>query len=93
MFDFLVHAMTDCVAKGSQEFFVAFSSHGTGYAGYGGDDHQEMRKLGAPQPNGAIANTLKEVLAAVEGAPDMYDVIGFDACKWMDILPQQRTDS
>lgn len=84
MYNFFSYAMTDCIAKGSKEFFAAFSSHGTGYAGFGGDDHPSRRQL--LQPNWSVANALRMVLQDVEGAPAMYDVIGFDACKLQTVL-------
>jgi len=78
IFRFFSHAMTDCIKKGSKEFFVAFSSHGTGYAGFGGDSNKGRRRLVGT--NAGIAAALQRVLKEVEGAPATYDVIGFDAC-------------
>lgn len=37
VFDFISYALTDCVAKNKTEFFLAFSSHGGAYDGFGGD--------------------------------------------------------
>jgi len=34
--DFLTHAMNDCKANGYNSLFAVFSSHGGGFAGYGG---------------------------------------------------------
>lgn len=34
---FITSALTDCVAQGSSEFFLVFSSHGSGFVGFGGD--------------------------------------------------------
>ena len=81
MFEFFSYAMENCLFHGAEEFFVAFSSHGSGYAGFGGDDHPGARKLGSGSSNAVIAETLQSVLDYVDGSPEMYDVIGFDACK------------
>lgn len=77
---FVETALTDCVAKGATEYFLVFSSHGSGYSGFGGDEHRGSRRLAAPQSNQSILSALKTALANVDGAPDMFDVIGFDAC-------------
>jgi Clostripain family len=78
VYDFAVHALKDCVAKGSQEFFFAMSSHGGGYMGFGGDENQRRRRL--TMDNYQIVETLEQALADVEGAPNKFDMIGFDAC-------------
>lgn len=69
---FLETALTDCLQQGqrSTEFMVIFSSHGAGFAGFGGDEHSRTLR----QSNGNIATALKNALAAVEGAPTQYDV-------------------
>jgi hypothetical protein len=76
---FLVHALSDCVARGTNEYFLALSSHGGGYAGFGADDHERRRRLGY-QSNDSIRNAVQTALASVAGAPSLLDVLGFDAC-------------
>lgn len=44
---FLEYALPDCVAKGTTEYMLVFSSHGGGYAGFGGDDNEVRRFLAA----------------------------------------------
>jgi hypothetical protein len=99
VYDFVTVALTDCVARGSTEFFMGFSSHGSGVGGFGGDENtarrflmmQEMQNngrngeqrrslLGGIQSNNVLAGALSRALQDVEGAPAMYDMIGFDAC-------------
>lgn len=75
--NFAVHALSDCVAKGATEYFFAFSSHGAGFWGFGGDDNPHDS---TPQFNIQIVNALSTALTTVPGAPDIFDVIGFDAC-------------
>ena len=71
--------MTDCVAKGKSERFIAFSSHRGAFSGFGGDANTgERRRL--TQSNQYIDGALVAALADVEGAPEMFDVLGFDAC-------------
>lgn len=77
--DFVTHALTDCVARGTTEYFVAFSSHGAGWGGFGGDDNT-FRRRSLSQTNLNLANALRQSLAAVAGAPAIFDVLGFDAC-------------
>ena len=74
---FLEYALTDCVAKGKTEYFLAFSSHGGGYAGFGGDNHGRRRLLQAPS---SIRSAIAASLSSVPGAPSQLDVLGFDAC-------------
>jgi hypothetical protein len=76
--NFLVTAMQDCVVKGSTEFFVVFASHGGGFEGFGGDEHTRRRTL--TQSNQDIESGLRSALNQVAGAPNKFDVIGFDAC-------------
>jgi len=81
LYDFAVHALQDCVqsSKGSQQEFVfAFSSHGGGYAGFGGDLNQNRRRLS--QNNVEVAGALSKALQDVEGAPAKFDLVGFDSC-------------
>lgn len=79
--DFVTHALTDCVSKGATEYFVVFSSHGGGYAGFGGDDYPGGRRL--MQSNELIVGGLECALDATPNSPDTFDVIGFDACIMM----------
>jgi hypothetical protein len=78
VYNFLFTALTDCVAKGATEYFAAFSSHGSGFWGFGGDDNPGRRKL--TQLNSYLLIALTQALEDVIGAPNQYDVIGFDAC-------------
>lgn len=83
IYEFLVHALNNCVQRGSDEYFLVFSSHGSGFYGFGGDDHYEQdangrRKLA--QPNQRIVQAIETALGNVQGAPDRLDVVGFDAC-------------
>ena len=77
VFDFVTHALADCVARGTSEYMVVFSSHAAGFAGFGGDENE--RQL-SPQTNPNLLNAIESALAAVSGAPGRFDVIGFDAC-------------
>jgi hypothetical protein len=86
LYNFAVHALTDCVAKGSTDYFFAFSSHGGGFAGFGGDENiarRGRRKL--LQSNYQIVDALSQALTDVPGAPEKYDVLGFDACLMMSL--------
>ncbi|GAX09741.1 hypothetical protein FisN_19Lh210 [Fistulifera solaris] len=79
LFDFLAYAMTDCVARGSTEYMLILSSHGSGMFGFGGDENVARRRRLA-QANQNIVNAVQSALGAVEGAPAKLDVLGFDAC-------------
>jgi hypothetical protein len=74
---FVTAALTNCVERGSKEYFVAFSSHGGGFDGFGGDDNKG-RYLS--QSNSNIATALANSLSSVTGSPAQFDVLGFDAC-------------
>ena len=78
LYDFVTHALSDCVDKNKTEYFIAFSSHGGAFDGFGGDENKGRRRLG--QSNQDINAVLTSALMDVEGAPDMFDVLGFDAC-------------
>jgi Clostripain family len=100
VYAFVTTALTDCIAQGSTEFFMGFSSHGSGVGGFGGDENiarrwlletekkngkgpQQQRQrslLGGIQSNNVLAGALSRALQDVEGAPALYDMIGFDAC-------------
>ena len=75
---FLTTAFTDCVTKGSDEFMLVFSSHGTGYAGFGGDDNVARRRL--LNSNANIATGISAALTAANVPGSKLDVLGFDAC-------------
>jgi Clostripain family len=88
--DFMLHALPDCVAKGAEEYFMMFSSHGSGF-GFGGDEGipevavnaEEKRGNGRrklEQMNQDIVNAIQQALDTVEGSPPRLNVIGFDAC-------------
>lgn len=76
--DFLEHALADCVADGFDSFMAVFSSHGGGFAGYGGDENKGRR--GLLQTNQDVVEAITSALANTPGAPAKLDVIGFDAC-------------
>lgn len=79
VYDFVYHALADCVSAGSNEFFVTFSSHGSGFDGFGGDENiRKQRRLG--QANQNIVNALRLALDDNLPAGSKFDVIGFDAC-------------
>lgn len=93
---FVTRALTDCVANGATEYMMIFSSHGAGFFGFGGDDHEQRnrrrgRNLGL-QSNLSILKALQNSLAAVSGAPAKLDVLGFDACNMQsaDALDEYR---
>jgi len=81
VFQFVRHALTDCVARGTKEYLIVFADHGGGAIGFGGDETIRRRKLIAR--NNVLVSALKRALAAVEGAPAVFDVIGFEACLMM----------
>jgi hypothetical protein len=79
VYDFVTYALEDCVNNGANEFMITFSSHGSGFDGFGGDENtRKRRNLG--QANQDIVNALR--LALDENLPEgsKFDVIGFDAC-------------
>lgn len=76
--DFLEHALADCVADGFDSYMAVFSSHGGGFAGYGGDENKGRR--GLLQTNQNIVQAITSALGNVPGSPAKLDVIGFDAC-------------
>jgi hypothetical protein len=78
VYEYLLVALTDCVAKGANEFMFVMSSHGGGYYGFGGDHNVRGRHL--TQQNADIAQAITKALNDVDGAPEQLDVLGFDAC-------------
>ena len=73
--NFLQRALADCLPNGYDSLMAVFSSHGGGFAGYGGDENG--RKL--LQTNAAIASGIRSALSNA-GGPSKLEVIGFDAC-------------
>eukprot|EP00526_Cylindrotheca_closterium_P004735 CAMPEP_0113607506 /NCGR_PEP_ID=MMETSP0017_2-20120614/3423_1 /TAXON_ID=2856 /ORGANISM="Cylindrotheca closterium" /LENGTH=783 /DNA_ID=CAMNT_0000516119 /DNA_START=44 /DNA_END=2395 /DNA_ORIENTATION=+ /assembly_acc=CAM_ASM_000147 len=78
--DFATKALADCKQAGSTEYFIAFSSHGTGFEGFGGDENIR-RRLEGVQTNSDIVSALRTSLDA--NGIDKFDMIGFDACLMM----------
>jgi hypothetical protein len=75
---FVEYALTDCISKGSSEFFLALAAHGSGLNGFGGDEN--TRRLARLQPNSDIRSAIEGALLSVPGGPSMLDVLGFDTC-------------
>jgi hypothetical protein len=75
---FLTVAFTDCVSRGSDEFMLVFSSHGSGFGGFGGDYNVGRRRL--MNSNTDIASGIAAALAAASVPDEKLDVLGFDAC-------------
>lgn len=86
LYDFLTVALADCVENQAEEYMLILSSHGGGYAGFGGDENfrRRHRQLGRSrrlvQPNYYVAAAIQEALDDTMGAPSILDVLGFDAC-------------
>jgi Clostripain family len=80
---FLTKAFTDCVSKSATEFLLLFSSHGAGFAGFGGDENTQRRRL--IQSNQFLTTAISESLQAVDGAPSKVNVLAFDACLMSDL--------
>lgn len=83
LFDFLSYGLKDCVEKGSTEYMVIMASHGNGMYGFGGDENKSRRRL--ELSNGDMAVAMRAALENVKGAPDKFDVIGFDACSMQSV--------
>lgn len=75
---FMEYALSDCLADGFTSTMAVFSSHGGGFAGYGGDENINARHL--MQTNQGVASAIRGALANTAGAPAKLEVIGFDAC-------------
>ena len=75
---FASRGLADCKANGAEEYMIVFSSHGTGFAGFGGDENIRNRKL--VQTNANIVGALRSALDDNLGVTSKFDVIGFDAC-------------
>lgn len=73
--NFLDHALDDCLGAGHDSLFAVFSSHGGGFAGYGGDENSRRELL---QTNAGIASAVRQSLDTY--GVDKLQVIGFDAC-------------
>ena len=82
--DFVTYALTDCIAQGKSEFFLALSSHGGGFVGFGGDNDNEnfrrLRRRKLLESTASIFSAIQGALSSVAGAPSQLDVLGFDAC-------------
>lgn len=76
VYDFATKALADCKAAGYTEYFIAFSSHGGGFDGFGGDEN--TRRLEGSQSNKNIASALGDALR--DNGIDKFDIVGFDAC-------------
>ncbi|CAB9498210.1 Clostripain family [Seminavis robusta] len=75
---FLEHGLEDCLANGYDSLMAVFSSHGGGFAGFGGDENARRKLL---QTNQDIATAIRNALENVQGgAISKLDVLGFDAC-------------
>ncbi|CAB9497801.1 peptidase C11 clostripain [Seminavis robusta] len=87
LYDFVVHALTDCLSRGHEtvDTFLILSSHGAGFAGYGGDENWRTRRR-LIQSNKNIVYAIESALSEVDGAPGQLDVIGFDACLMSAVL-------
>jgi len=84
---FLQLALADCVDKEAEEYVLAFSSHGGGHAGFGGDENIIRRsRRHLVQSNADVVRGIQCGLAGVEGAPEELDLIGFDACLMSSLL-------
>lgn len=83
LFDFLSYAMRDCVEKGSTEYMLIMASHGNGMYGFGGDDNKSRRRLALSNSDMVLAT--RAALENVEGAPEKFDVVGFDACSMQSV--------
>lgn len=101
VYNFLTTGLAGCVGMQQNgnglEVMVVFSSHGTGFAGYGGDEDVSRRRLkqmkaisrhhrSLLQPNDRLANAIEQALADTDGAPDQLSVLGFDACLMSSLL-------
>mgnify|MGYP002785317525 FL=1 len=84
--DFVTYALTDCIAQGKSEFFLALSSHGGGFIGFGGDnDNARLRRRKLTQPTADVFSAIQGALSSVAGAPSQLDVLGFDACSMQSV--------
>ena len=90
LYNFLLRALDDCVTRGSNEYFLVFASHGAGIIGFGGDENQRRRRL--VQNNDNIVLAIGQALSDTPGAPEVLDVLGFDACymQSFDTLDEYR---
>jgi len=85
IYDYLLVAMSDCVAQGAEEYMLIFSSHGAGFYGFGGDEDIDRRQRRLTQSNANVVNAIQTALDTVDGAPAQLDVLGFDACLMMSL--------
>ncbi|CAJ1934845.1 unnamed protein product [Cylindrotheca closterium] len=82
--DFATTAFRDCSEKGATEYMMAFSSHGAGFGGFGGDDVARRRRLGQLLDNGSISGALRSAIDSEIGVGAKLNVLGFDACLMSD---------
>ncbi len=71
--------LADCVTNGATKFMIVFSLHGSGFGGFGGDDHTVGRRF-LVLSNPSIVEALHSALDAHLGSESKFDVIRFDAC-------------
>ena len=69
--------MLDCLSNGYDSLMAVFSSHGGGFAGFGGDENIRRKLL---QTNANVASGIRSALDNTDGAPNKLDVLGFDSC-------------
>lgn len=82
--DFVSAALSDCKEEGSEVYYMFFTSHGTGWGGFGGDE--KVRRLGGDMlSNVGMAQALESAL--VNSGVYKFDVIGFDACLMASLAP------
>ena len=77
---FITHALGDCIMQSNNknlELILLFSSHGTGFAGYGGDDDTRRHLL---QSNESLSQAIQKALFGIFNYNKKIDVLGFDAC-------------
>ena len=75
VYDFMTRALPDCVATGTEEYFMIFSSHGGGFLGYGGDENEPEVAVNAEEADNR----------APKSNPDM---VGFR--RKLDLQPNQN---
>lgn len=81
--NFATAAFRDCKQQGATEYMMAFSSHGAGFEGFGGDN-VVRRRLEGLLDNGSITSALRSAIDSEIGKGAKLNVLGFDACLMMD---------
>ena len=77
---FLEYALADCVARGTTEYMLVFSSHGGGYAGFGADDNEPVRRFLAAQ--GSLKNqdsTIKDTTKPAAQPTSLHRFLGYQS--------------